>query len=139
MKNKVLKNSFWLIYDKVFRLLGIVIFNLLLANNLGADFVGEYHFIIAVSYIFYAISLFGLNDILIKELVGLNFIKYPDMSFSIMFLSSPPSKSNLPFFIPSEFSNVISFISEINRSSGKLPISRLDFIESLRDIFRPLI
>lgn len=73
MKNKVLKNSFWLIYDKVFRLLGIVIFNLLLANNLGADFVGEYHFIIAVSYIFYAISLFGLNDILIKELVGLKY------------------------------------------------------------------
>ena len=73
MKNKVLKNSFWLIYDKVFRLLGIVIFNLLLANNLGADFVGEYHFIIAVSYIFYAISLFGLNDILIKELVSLKY------------------------------------------------------------------
>ena len=73
MKNKVLKYSFWLIYDKVFRLLGIVIFNLLLANNLGADFVGEYHFIIAVSYIFYAISLFGLNDILIKELVGLKY------------------------------------------------------------------
>ena len=69
MEKKVIKNSFWLIYDKVFRLLGIVVFNLLLTNYLGASFTGEYHFIVAFGYIFYAISLFGLDAQLMNELI----------------------------------------------------------------------
>lgn len=69
MKKKEIKNSFWLIYDKIFRLLGIVVFNLLLTNYLGASFTGEYHFIVAFGYIFYAISLFGLDAQLMNELI----------------------------------------------------------------------
>ena len=69
MEQKVIKNSFWLIYDKVFHLLGVVFFNLVLANLLGASFTGEYHFIIAFGYIFYAISLFGLDAQLMNELI----------------------------------------------------------------------
>ena len=62
MEAKAIKNSFWLIYDKIFRLIGVVVFNLLLSNYLGAGFTGEYHFIVAFGYIFYAISLFGLDE-----------------------------------------------------------------------------
>lgn len=69
MEKNVINNSFWLIYDKVFRLLGVVVFNLLLANYLGASFTGEYHFIVAFGYIFYAISLFGLDAQLMNELI----------------------------------------------------------------------
>lgn len=69
MKKKEIKNSFWLIYDKVFRLLGVVVFNILLSNHLGASFTGQYHFIISFGYIFYAISLFGLDAQLMNELV----------------------------------------------------------------------
>ena len=69
MKKKEIKNSFWLIYDKVFRLLGVVVFNILLSNHLGASFTGQYHFIISFGYIFYAISLFGLDAQLMNELI----------------------------------------------------------------------
>ena len=69
MEAQAIKNSFWLIYDKIFRLIGIVVFNLLLSNYLGAGFTGEYHFIVAFGYIFYAISLFGLDAQLMNELI----------------------------------------------------------------------
>ena len=69
MERKEIQNSFWLIYDKIFRLTGVIVFNLLLANYLGASFTGEYHFIVAFGYIFYAISLFGLDAQLMNELI----------------------------------------------------------------------
>lgn len=69
MERKEIQNSFWLIYDKIFRLIGIIVFNLLLANYLGASFTGEYHFVVAFGYIFYAISLFGLDAQLMNELI----------------------------------------------------------------------
>ena len=69
MERKEIQNSFWFIYDKIFRLTGVIVFNLLLSNYLGASFTGEYHFIVAFGYIFYAISLFGLDAQLMNELI----------------------------------------------------------------------
>ncbi|EPE4789746.1 flippase [Vibrio vulnificus] len=82
IKNKYLKNSIWLILDRILRMLVGFFISVLIVRHLGPSDFGYYSYIIGVVYILYSLAGLGLNDVIVRYLLS---GKYP--SFNIIIIS----------------------------------------------------
>lgn len=62
-------NLTWVFVDKFFRLMLALISEVLLARYLGPEYFGVYSYVVAVYAIFFVIASFGIDNILVKDLV----------------------------------------------------------------------
>lgn len=69
MKVKLSSDSLWLAIDKILQLTSSLIIGVLLARYLGVELFGKLNYIIGIASIFWAFSKFGLDNVVIDELV----------------------------------------------------------------------
>ena len=65
-------NSFWLILEKSLRIFSSILIGIWLARYLGPEDFGLYSYCLALVYIFGAMSKFGLDGILVRDLIKNN-------------------------------------------------------------------
>ena len=68
-KGTVLRNTGWILFDKILRLLGTLLIGILIARNLGPIEFGIFSFATAFVAIFAAIAGFGIQQIAIRNLI----------------------------------------------------------------------
>jgi O-antigen/teichoic acid export membrane protein len=71
-ENKYFNNLSWSLAEQVIRLLANFIISIWVIRYFGAELFGEYSYIMTLATIMFVLSRFGLNDVLIKELVAAN-------------------------------------------------------------------
>lgn len=67
--SRIIKNSIWLIYEKVFRMVLTLFVGLWVARYLGPESYGDLNYAIALVSIFFAFITLGLDGVVVKELV----------------------------------------------------------------------
>lgn len=70
--HKVVKNISWLFFDKVIRMIGGLLVGIWVARYLGPETFGKLNYAIAFIGLFGSFAAFGLQAIIVRELVGNN-------------------------------------------------------------------
>tara|TARA_R110001583_G_scaffold131478_1_gene283241 strand:- start:12945 stop:14201 length:1257 start_codon:yes stop_codon:yes gene_type:complete len=127
---KISKDTFFLILDKLFQLTSSLILGVVLARYLSVDSFGSLSYVIGIASIFIAFSKFGLDNIVIHELVkGKNINLILSSAFLIKlvlsFLITITSYLLLALFLPEK--SQVFFIVLITASSIFQSFEIVDF------------
>ena len=66
---KYSSNTFWMLFEKIFRLFVALIVNILVARTFGVDQYGLMSYAMSIVGLLYAIETLGLDDVIVKSLV----------------------------------------------------------------------
>ncbi|MDA3779377.1 MAG: flippase [Bacteroidales bacterium] len=77
--NKILKNLFWLFFDKIIRILGSLLVGIWIARYLGPSDFGILNYALAYTALFMLFVNLGLDQIVVRELV-----KFPEKTHELM-------------------------------------------------------
>lgn len=123
-KNRVVKNTGWLIFEHIFRMILSLIVTSIVARYLGTYNYGLINYGLAYITIFLNISSLGIDSILVYEIIS-NEKKTGEMIGTAMFMRVISSLISVIF--------IYTIVSRINSNNGLLVI--ITFIQSISIIF----
>jgi polysaccharide transporter, PST family len=67
---RILENTGWLVFDRIFRMVIGLIVGIWIARHFGPDLFGEFNYAISFTAIFGSLASLGLDNIVVRELVS---------------------------------------------------------------------